>query len=69
PALVAAAHPLPITYREREVAALAAALSNREIAQRLGVSVRTVEGHVYHACVKLGVRDRAALADLVTGAG
>ncbi|NMH95723.1 LuxR C-terminal-related transcriptional regulator [Pseudonocardia acidicola] len=68
PALVAAARPFPITEREREVATLAAApLSNREIALRLGISVRTVEGHVYRACTKLGVGDRAALAALVAG--
>jgi DNA-binding NarL/FixJ family response regulator len=45
------------------VAALAAAgLSNREIAQRLVVSVRTVESHLYRACGKLGVADREGLA-------
>jgi DNA-binding NarL/FixJ family response regulator len=65
PALLTAAQPLPISERQREVAALAATqLSNREIAQRLGVSVRTVEGHIYTACVKLGLPDRAALAGL-----
>lgn len=65
PALLAAAQPLPISERQREVAALAASqLSNREIAKRLGVSIRTVEGHIYHACVKLGLPDRAALSAL-----
>jgi DNA-binding NarL/FixJ family response regulator len=38
--------------RERE------GLTNREIAERLTVSVRTVEGHVYRACIKLDVTDR-----------
>ncbi|MGH3846928.1 MAG: helix-turn-helix domain-containing protein, partial [Pseudonocardiaceae bacterium] len=67
PALLAAAQPLPISERQREVAALAATpLSNREIAARLGVSVRTVEGHIYHACVKLGLPDRATLSALFT---
>lgn len=66
PALRAGTAPLPISVREREVAMLAAAgLSNREIATRLHVSVRTVEGHVYRACTRLGLTDRAALAALV----
>ncbi|MGH3840447.1 MAG: helix-turn-helix transcriptional regulator [Pseudonocardiaceae bacterium] len=64
PALLAAAQPLPISQRQREIAAMAAQLSNREIAQRLGISVRTVEGHIYHACVKLGLPDRTALSAL-----
>src|SRR5439155_637357 len=33
------------------------------IAGTLVVSVRTVEGHIYHACTKLGVTDRSALAE------
>ncbi|MDQ4115535.1 MAG: LuxR C-terminal-related transcriptional regulator [Actinomycetota bacterium] len=66
PALIAATRPLPLTDRELEVVMLAAAgLSNRAIAERLVVSVRTVEGHVYRACVKLDVTDRAHLAELV----
>jgi DNA-binding NarL/FixJ family response regulator len=66
PALVAALTPLPITSREREIATLArAGLTNKQIGERLHVSVRTVEGHVYRACTKLGVADRAALADVV----
>jgi DNA-binding CsgD family transcriptional regulator len=64
PALRSAAQPLPISDRQREIAAMAAQLCNREIAQRLGISVRTVEGHIYHACVKLGLPDRRALATL-----
>ncbi|MGH3950485.1 MAG: LuxR C-terminal-related transcriptional regulator, partial [Pseudonocardiaceae bacterium] len=68
PALRLAAKPLPLSEREREVATLVAAgLSNREIAERLVVSIRTVEGHVYHVFTKLGVTDRAGLADLLRG--
>lgn len=68
PALSAADQPLPLTNREREIAGMVAAgLSNRAIAARLVVSVRTVEGHVYHACCKLGVGDRAELAALMNG--
>ena len=70
PALREALRPSPLTEREREIAALVAAgYTNRQIAEHLVVSVRTVEGHVYRACVKLGVADRAALAELVIGPG
>lgn len=66
PALVAAVRPLPLTVREREIVAMAArGLSNRDIAQRLTVSVRTVEGHLYRAGLKLGVSERTALADIL----
>lgn len=55
-----------LTAREREVAALAAAgRSNRAIAQKLVVSVRTVEGHLYQVYSKLSVSTRAELAELV----
>lgn len=68
PAIQAAAHPLPITDREREITALIArGLSNREIAERLCVSVRTVEGHIYRACTKLDAADRDQLAALIWG--
>jgi ATP/maltotriose-dependent transcriptional regulator MalT len=64
PALRATLRPLPITDREREVITLAArGLSNREIADRLVVSVRTEEGHIYRAGTKLGITSRA---DLIT---
>jgi DNA-binding NarL/FixJ family response regulator len=66
PALAALAAPLPLTDREREIVTLAAGgLSNREIAQRLVVSVRTVENHLYRASTKLGTSDRAELAALL----
>jgi DNA-binding CsgD family transcriptional regulator len=66
PAVDAAAWPLPITAREREIANLVAAgLSNRQIADRLVVSVRTVEGHVYRIFAKLGIDDRDQLVHLV----
>ena len=48
---------------------VAAGLSNKEIADRLVVSVRTVEGHLYRACIKLDISDREDLASLIrTGA-
>lgn len=66
PALALAVRPLPLTAREREIAALAArGLSNKEIAERLTVSVRTVEGHLYRAGHKLGVSERTAMADIL----
>jgi DNA-binding CsgD family transcriptional regulator len=66
PALDLATHPLPLTVREREIANLVAAgLSNRDIADRLTVSVRTVEGHLYRACIKLDISDREELAALI----
>jgi DNA-binding NarL/FixJ family response regulator len=59
PALAALTAPLPLTHREREIATLAAnGPSNREIAQLLVVSVRTVENHLYRASTKLGTTDR-----------
>ncbi|MFF5343925.1 LuxR C-terminal-related transcriptional regulator [Streptomyces althioticus] len=55
-----------LTTREREVAALAAGgLPNREIADRLVVSVRTVENHLHRVYHKLGVVQRADLAELL----
>ncbi|MEU5843027.1 LuxR C-terminal-related transcriptional regulator [Rhodococcus sp. NPDC047139] len=66
PAIQSAAHPLPLTSREREIAALVATgLTNRQIADRLVVSVRTVEGHLYRACIKLDVCDREQLGRLM----
>lgn len=68
PALRQAAQPLPLTSREREIANLVAAgLSNRQIADRLTVSVRTVEGHLYRACIKMDVTDRESLGSLMRG--
>jgi DNA-binding NarL/FixJ family response regulator len=66
PAIKSAARPLPVTSREREIATLiAAGLSNREIAEQLNLSIRTVEGHVYRTCFKLDVADRDELGKLM----
>jgi non-specific serine/threonine protein kinase len=52
-----------LTRREREIAVLVATgLTNREIAGRLYLSVRTVEVHVDHTLTKLGFRTRTQLA-------
>ena len=54
--------PDALTEREREVAVLAArGLSNREIAESLVVTVKTVEWHLRHAFRKLGIDSRAEL--------
>jgi DNA-binding CsgD family transcriptional regulator len=66
PALEMASQPLPLSPREREIANFVAqGLSNRDIADRLVVSTRTVEGHIYRACVKLDVTDREGLAMVI----
>ncbi|MFY1634925.1 LuxR C-terminal-related transcriptional regulator [Solwaraspora sp. WMMB335] len=59
------ASPAPaLTRREHEIAALAAVgQSNREIADRLTVSIRTVENHLQRAYSKLGVARRTELAE------
>ncbi|MFD9390490.1 LuxR C-terminal-related transcriptional regulator [Streptomyces sp. NPDC060000] len=55
-----------LTARQRQIVTLAAAgLSNRQIAERLTLSVRTVGNHLYSAYTRLGAGDRGALAWLV----
>lgn len=54
-----------LTTREREIAALVAkGLSNREIAERLVISNRTVDAHVQHILAKLGFGSRVQIATL-----
>ncbi len=70
PTLAASLSPLPISDREREVIHHAArGLTNRQIAEQLHVSVRTVESHIYRACTRLGLTDRAALVAAVVPSG
>jgi len=53
----------PLTRREREIAELVAeGLSNKEIAARLVIALRTAEGHVEHVLVKLGFTSRGQIA-------
>jgi DNA-binding CsgD family transcriptional regulator len=53
-----------LTPRERQIAALAASgLRNKEIADRLVLSERTVAAHLHRAFPKLGVTSRAGLRD------
>lgn len=47
---------------ERVVVMAASGVSNRDIAERLFLSPRTVECHLSHAYAKLGVRSKAELA-------
>ncbi|QWF80969.1 ATP-binding protein [Amycolatopsis sp. CA-230715] len=56
----------PLTGRETQVARLVAhGLTNREIATRLVISIRTVDTHVSRILGKLGLTNRAQLADWV----
>jgi len=53
----------PLTAREREIAELiAAGRTNREVAEQLVLSPRTIEAHLRNVYGKLGVRSRVELA-------
>lgn len=53
----------PLTQRELQVLRLVArGLSNREVSDQLGLSVRTVETHLSHVYRKLGVSSRTEAA-------
>jgi len=55
-----------LTERERQIAALAGkGVSNKNIALEAGISVRTVEGHLYQVFTKLGVSSRGDLLGLI----
>ena len=57
---------LPLTIRESEVVMLSAGgATDREIAAALGISVRTVRGHIDRACTRTRVHDRDELAVLL----
>jgi DNA-binding CsgD family transcriptional regulator len=65
PALVGLKAPA-LTQRERQVALLAAqGMSSRAIAERLELSVRTVDNHLQVAYGKLGISGRRALAEVL----
>jgi len=66
PALRQASMQLPLSDREREIAMLIGqGLSSRAIADRLTLSVRTVEGHIYRAMAKTGATTREELAAML----
>jgi DNA-binding CsgD family transcriptional regulator/predicted negative regulator of RcsB-dependent stress response len=61
---------LGVTSREVDVLVLVAAgLSNREIAERLVLSLRTVESHVEHLLAKTATANRRELGRVAGGAG
>jgi DNA-binding CsgD family transcriptional regulator len=61
---------LGVTSREVDVLVLVAAgLSNREIAERLVLSLRTVESHVEHLLAKTATANRRELSHLAGAAG
>jgi ATP/maltotriose-dependent transcriptional regulator MalT len=64
PALSVPETVVPLTRRELEIATLAGqGLASPEIARRLTVSTRTVEGHLHRMYAKLGVSRREELAE------
>ncbi|WP_162181235.1 helix-turn-helix transcriptional regulator [Rhodococcus wratislaviensis] len=68
PALRELAEPIAFTGRQREIVRLATqGLTNREIAERLVLSVRTVEGHLYRASRRAGVTNRGDLVAILGG--
>src|SRR4029077_4439246 len=66
PALREGSEPLPLTGREREIVRLlGSGFSTGDIAERLCLSARTVEGHVYRAMTKTGTTTRDELIRLL----
>jgi DNA-binding CsgD family transcriptional regulator len=66
PGLAMPDEPVALTKREREVASLAArGITSKDIAERLFVSVRTVDNHLGRVYEKLGIASRAELSELV----
>jgi DNA-binding CsgD family transcriptional regulator len=50
-----------LTLREVEILRLVAAgLTNRQAAERLGLSIRTVDAHLRSIYAKLGIKSRSA---------
>jgi len=59
-----------LTSQEHEIARLAATgMTNKQIAERLFLSDRTVSAHLYRVFPKLGITSRAALRDALVALG
>lgn len=57
---------VPLTKREREVALLAAGgMTSKEIAERLYISVRSVDNHLSRVYTKLGISGRSDLSSVL----
>jgi DNA-binding NarL/FixJ family response regulator len=68
PTIRAATMPQPFTDRQREIISLAAqGLSNKEIADRLRMSIRSVEGHLFRASQRVGANNREQLISMLQG--
>lgn len=68
PALRTATTPQPFTTRQREIISLAAqGLSNKEIAEKLTMSVRSVEGHLFRASQRVAANSREQLISIMQG--
>ena len=66
--MLAAPEAVDLTPREREIALLAAGgASSPQIAEKLVISVRTVDNHLQNAYRKLGVRRRQDLPRVLSG--
>ncbi|MFF0312041.1 AAA family ATPase [Streptosporangium sp. NPDC004379] len=60
--------PFGLSRREMEVAELAGeGCSNKQIAQRLSISIHTVESHLSHIFTKLGVASRIGMKNALDG--
>ncbi|MFI6291543.1 LuxR C-terminal-related transcriptional regulator [Nonomuraea sp. NPDC050790] len=60
--------PEPLTKREYEIALLVSqGLTNRQIAERLGIAKRTVDTHMENILTKLGISSRVQIAAWIRG--
>ncbi|HET7667998.1 MAG TPA: LuxR C-terminal-related transcriptional regulator, partial [Mycobacterium sp.] len=70
PTLRQATEKLPLTDREAEIVMLIGeGLSNRAVADKLTLSIRTVESHIYRAMMKTGTTSRDELGALIPRTG
>ncbi|MGV0812274.1 LuxR C-terminal-related transcriptional regulator [Mycolicibacterium boenickei] len=68
PALRAGTTAQPFTARQREIISLAAqGLSNKQIADRLTMSIRSVEGHLFRASQRVAANSREQLISILRG--